>query len=78
MLCMTVLRHDNSWKERNNQFSSEEFFFSLVRIAVETFGEGSGDATLHAHVEGGNAALRHRLREQVEAVYQTFGAAVVG
>lgn len=44
---------------------------------METFGDGGGDATLHAHVEGGDASLRHRLREQVEAVHQTLSASVV-
>lgn len=49
---------------------------SLVRVAVETFREGRRDAALHTHVEAGDGALGHRLREQVEAVHQAFGTAV--
>lgn len=68
---------DSSRTAAGKKKSKSASMFSLVRVAVETFGEGGGDATLHAHVEGGNAALGHRLGEQVEAVYQTFGAVVV-
>lgn len=60
---------------KQNRSASQEPRPSLVRVAVEAFGEGCGDAALHAHVEGGDAALRHRLRKQVEPVHEALSAA---